>query len=102
MHVEHIEPGGGDLLDNLCLSCLNCNLSKAKAITAIDSKTGEKVTLFKPRIHVWSDHFTWIDGGLRLQGITPVGRAMIERLKINQDRAVEARHRWVQDGFHPP
>jgi hypothetical protein len=27
MHVEHIDPASGDILDNLCLSCANCNLS---------------------------------------------------------------------------
>jgi len=41
MHVEHIIPDAGDLLDNLCLSCASCNLSKARAVSALDTETGE-------------------------------------------------------------
>jgi hypothetical protein len=50
MHVEHIYPTAGDDPDNLCLSCTNCNLSKAKATAASDPEAGERVDLFNPRI----------------------------------------------------
>ena len=30
MHVEHIDPNGGDDPENLCLACPTCNLSKAR------------------------------------------------------------------------
>lgn len=36
------------------------------------------------------------------RGLTPTGRATIERLKINQDRVVDARVLWVFLGVHPP
>lgn len=49
MHVEHIDPDGGDALDNLCLSCASCNLSKARATTALDPETDLEVPLFNPR-----------------------------------------------------
>ena len=87
MHVEHIDPGGGNDPDNLCLSCSSCNLSKATAITAHDLETDEEIALFNPRIQNWQEHFKWIDGGLRLRGKTAVGRATIVRLKINQQAA---------------
>jgi len=102
MHTEHIDPQGGDGLDNLCLSCSNCNLSKAKATTALDPEISEHVSLFNPRTQIWSQHFVWIDGGLRLHGLTSTGRATIQRLKINQERVLVARQRWVSGGFHPP
>lgn len=102
MHIEHIDPDGGDQPDNLCLSCSNCNLSKAQAITALDPETGESVALFNPRQQVWQEHFEWIENGLRVQGLTPTGRATINRLKINMERIIIARKRWVQGGFHPP
>jgi 5-methylcytosine-specific restriction endonuclease McrA len=41
MHVEHINPKGGNALDNLCLSCSSCNLSKARAISAPDHSPGK-------------------------------------------------------------
>ena len=48
MHVDHIDPGGGDTLDNLCLACAACNLSKGIATTADDPETREFVKLFNP------------------------------------------------------
>lgn len=102
MHVEHIDPGGGDVLANLCLACPNCNLSKAKVTTAIDPHTGQGVPLFNPRLHVWAEHFRWRDKGLRLEGITAIGRATVSRLRMNQERVLIARQRWITGGFHPP
>jgi 5-methylcytosine-specific restriction endonuclease McrA len=84
LHVEHIDPQGGDDPDNLCLSCANCNLSKASATIALDPETNRVITSFHPRLQVSSDHFEWIDGGLRLAGKSTTGRATIIRLKINQ------------------
>lgn len=101
MHVEHIRPGEGDALDNLCLSCPNCNLSKAKAITAIDPDTGEVVSLFNPRSQIWGKHFEWTDNYALIRGITPVGRATAKCLKMNRTRIVLTRRRWVQAGLHP-
>jgi hypothetical protein len=102
MHVEHIDPKGGDNPDNLCLSCSSCNLSKAAVTTALDPTTDVLVTLFNPRKQMWLEHFEWIDSGLRVQGKTPVGRATVERLKMNQNRMVRARSNWIEAGNHPP
>jgi hypothetical protein len=102
MHVDHIDPDGSDSLDNLCLACGNCNLSKAKATSAEDPDTGNCVPLFNPRAQIWSEHFEWTPDGTILRGLTPVGRATIERLKINQERVVMARFLWVFSGLHPP
>jgi HNH endonuclease len=102
MHIEHIDPAGGDSIDNLCLSCPNCNLSKAAASYAPDPLTGQIVQLFNPRVQVWSEHFVWLENGIRIEGLTPVGRATIERLKMNQDGFLIARARWIESGYHPP
>lgn len=102
MHVEHIDPQGGDMLENLCLSCPNCNLSKATAVTATDFVSGDVVPLFNPRTERWSAHFRWSQDFTQVEGITPIGRATVERLKMNRARIVIARGRWVKAGFHPP
>ena len=49
MQVDHIAPIGNDVLDNLCLSCWNCNSSKHKATLVIDPETAARVPLFNPR-----------------------------------------------------
>jgi len=102
MHVEHIDPQGGDGLDNLCLSCSSCNLSKGKATSASDPATKAVVTLFNPRQQNWYEHFEWINEGLRIHGKTPIGRVTVVRLKMNIERMVRARGNWIEAGNHPP
>lgn len=102
MHVEHIYPDGGDSLDNLCLACPNCNLSKAQTTVAIDPESKQTVILFNPRQQLWIDHFEWSHEGAVLQGKTAIGRATIARLKINRPRMIHARSIWIRAGEHPP
>ena len=80
MHVDHINPQGEDVLENLCLACWNCNSSKHKATTAVDPLTNKLVILYNPRSERWSNHFQWIDYGIRIEGLTSTGRATINRL----------------------
>ena len=101
LHVEHITPGGGDNLENLCLACPNCNLSKAIAVTAVDPETSEEVSLFNPRTQKWDDHFEWADNYALVRDVTPVGRATVNCFKMNRPRMVLTRRRWVQAGLHP-
>jgi len=102
MHVEHIDPQGGDAPENLCLACPTCNLSKARATSAPDPLTGVTVPLFHPRTQRWHNHFRWIENGRRIQGLTPTGRATVERLRMNQGRLVVARSLWIKAQCHPP
>jgi hypothetical protein len=102
MHVEHIDPSGGDDPENLCLSCSSCNLIKSTATSARDTETGEDISLFNPRLQKWQEHFEWVDSGLRLRGKTAVGRVTIVRLKMNQPRLLRARKNWIVSGTHPP
>lgn len=101
LHVEHINPSGGDYPDNLCLACPNCNLSKAAAIEAVDPASGAEVALFNPRQQDWADHFAWDESFAVILGVTSVGRATVARFKMNRPRIVLARRRWVQAGLHP-
>jgi hypothetical protein len=102
MHVDHIDPHGGDNVYNLCLACWNCNTSKHQATAALDPETQEMVRLFNPRHDEWPEHFEWIDGGIWLRGLTAIGRATIDRLKMNRAVVVIARKRWIEGGYHPP
>jgi hypothetical protein len=40
--------------------------------------------------------------GTRIIGRTPVGRATVEALRLNNEVAVEVRRNWVLAGWHPP
>ena len=102
MQIDHINPNGADVLENLCLACWNCNNHKRTAMLATDTETGEAAALFNPRMQVWAEHFEWVDHATRVRGLTPTGRATIARLKMNRPAIVVARTRWADGGHHPP
>ncbi len=92
LQIEHIVPrkhGGGDEEQNLALACIDCNLAKSSNLAGIDPTTGQTVQLFNPRMDRWDEHFTW--QGTLLIGLTPVGRATIRVLNINDDERQRVR-----------
>jgi hypothetical protein len=105
LHVEHLIPrtrGGRSERANLWLSCAWCNSYKGTQTEAIDPDTARRVALFNPRTQRWSEHFAWSDDGVRILGLTPVGRATVEALRLNNPYIVPARRLWVLAGWHPP
>ena len=83
--IEHIVPrseSGSDEVENLALSCQECNNRKFTAITAHDPLSGNTVPLYHPRQNHWSDHFAWNEDFTLLLGLTPTGRATIEKLHL--------------------
>jgi hypothetical protein len=105
MEVDHIVPesaGGATDPDNLCLTCVACNGFKLAHQTGSDPETGEDTPLFHPRSQRWDEHFGWSEGGTRILGLTPTGRATVARLRMNRERVVEARRLWIEAGWHPP
>lgn len=105
LEVEHLTPrakGGSDEEDNLWLSCSLCNRYKGAQISARDPLTGKTEQLFNPRRDVWSHHFRWSTDHVRIEGLTPVGRATAEALRLNNELSVEVRRNWVRAGWHPP
>jgi len=91
-HVEHIiarQHGGTTEPDNLALACNYCNFHKGPNIAGLDSDSGQLVPLFHPRQHRWSEHFAW--EGTVIVGHTPIGRATVQLLAMNQWERVEVR-----------
>ncbi len=102
-HIEHIIPqskGGLSHSENLALACPGCNLHKADRITAGDPSTGEDVRLFHPLRQIWSEHFRF--NGYQIEGLTAVGRATVDALRMNHPR--RQRIREIEEAFalHPP
>lgn len=105
LEIEHIIPvalGGSNDEWNLCLGCRLFNLYKSDQIEATDPITKAIVALFNPLTQAWSDHFKWSQDGAIIVGLTPVGRATVEALRLNNEIAVEVRRNWVLVGWHPP
>jgi len=105
MTIDHIIPiavGGPTTLDNLCLACRSCNEAKGKRTIAVDFLSGQDCALFKPLEQNWNDHFTWSPDGVEIEAKTPIGRATIAALRMNNPVICAARRRWVLSGWHPP
>ncbi len=91
-HVEHIiakQHGGSDDAGNLALACHRCNLRKGPNLAGIDPHTGQVGSLFHPRRDLWSDHF--VLEGVRITGVTAIGRATVQVLDLNDARRLELR-----------
>ena len=91
-HIEHIhakQHGGLDEIGNLAVACQRCNLRKGPNLTGVDQVTGKLVPLFHPRRDRWEEHF--LVRGLRIEGRTPVGRATVSLLAMNDIRRLEIR-----------
>jgi hypothetical protein len=105
MHIEHIIPlsrvGSADA-GNLCLACAWCNSYKWAHTHGVDPETRAEVRLFNPRTQHWSDHFRWSEDGAYIIGLTAIGRATVDTLKMNNAFIVPARRHWVEAGWHPP
>lgn len=71
------------------------------AARARDS-TSTMVPLFNPRTQIWNEHFLWSPDGILIIGLTPIGRATVEALQLNNEVAVEVRRNWVLAGWHHP
>jgi hypothetical protein len=106
LEIEHIVPlakDGKSDEENLWLCCPLCNRYKADLTQARDAETGELVPLFHPRQQRWSEHFAWSSDGLRIVGLTPVGRATVAALHLDDDPdAIVVRGYWVMADWHPP
>ena len=100
--IDHIDPTGDDSPANLALACWTCNNAKRRATHAPDPISGALVPLFNPRTQRWNEHFAWTEQFSLIAGLTPTGRATIERLKMNRGVLIVARKRWIAGGYHPP
>ena len=103
--VEHVVPrdkGGTNDADNLALSCQGCNNHKHTSTEAPDPAMQDLAPLFHPRQQRWDAHFCWSDDFTLVVGLTPTGRATVERLQLNRAEVVRFRRVLYAAGEHPP
>ena len=103
--VEHIQPlskGGDNNLDNLALSCQGCNNYKYNKTEGKDPITGAMVSLYHPRQQNWQEHLSWNQDYTLIIGLTPIGRATVEVLRLNREGLVNLRRILYTMGEHPP
>lgn len=101
-HVEHIiaiKHRGETALENLCLSCPECNANKGSDLTSIDEETGETVNLYHPRKQQWDEHFR-LNGGI-IEPLTPSGRVTVFLLRFNDSHRIMERELMLKLGLYP-
>jgi hypothetical protein len=104
-NIEHIIPeakGGKTLLDNLAWACHGCNSYKAIKTEAKDPVSLVVVPLFHPRKQKWDEHFAWENDYKTIVGLTPIGRATVEALRLNRAELINLRSVLLLFGEHPP
>ena len=103
--IDHIIPkskGGTDEIENLCFSCYGCNSHKYNKTESFDTATNNKIPLYNPRKDIWKENFAWSESTLQIIGITPIGRATINALKINRPNIQNLRKLLYNANEHPP
>jgi hypothetical protein len=91
-HIEHViarQHGGATDESNLALACGACNFQKGPNIASLDPQTGQLVPLFHPRRDRWAEHFEW--QGMTIVGLTPIGRATVQLLAMNDRTRLDIR-----------
>jgi hypothetical protein len=100
--VEHVCPvslDGADHFSNLALSCRPCNLFKTDQVRGRDDLTNSIVPLFHPRSDKWNEHFAINCETGSIVGLTPVGRATVNSLRMNAPSQMQARVQWTKLGL---
>ena len=105
MEFEHLTPlaaGGETSEENLWLACRRCNEFKGIQTHTADSETNKNISFFNPRTQNWNEHFRWNADGTEILGISPIGRATVIALKLNNEIILVSRRLWVSVGWFPP
>lgn len=84
------------------MSCIGCNYNKSIKTELFEPISQQTVPLFNPRTMVWNDHFMWDETTTTIIGITAIGRATIEALKLNRQEVKNLRFALISIGIHPP
>lgn len=105
LEIDHIVPqsdAGEDTPENTCAACRSCNKYKHGFQTATDPQTDKDEPLFNPRTQNWHEHLSWNEDFTEITETSAIGRATVERLKLNNAIIIRARAMWRKAGWTPP
>lgn len=100
-HSDHViaqQHGGATEAANLAWACYHCNLHKGPNLTSVDPETRETTRLFNPRSDSWDQHFEW--RGAFLIGRSPIGRATVFLLRLNEPMVIATRAALMDEGVY--
>lgn len=98
-HIVSEKHDGETVLDNLCLSCPDCNRYKGSDVGSFDRETKLLTPFFNPRTQTWKEHFRLVD--FVIEPLTDIGRVTVRLLKINLPERIEDREIYSETGVYP-
>lgn len=82
------------------MTCPHCNAHKWTTVEGLDPETQQTVRLFHPRTDTWAAHFAWSSHNLgELIGLSPIGRATLTTLRINDEDMIVLRRLLAEVGL---
>ncbi|MCC6801841.1 MAG: HNH endonuclease [Anaerolineae bacterium] len=103
--IDHIiaeKHGGQTQLNNLCLSCPDCNAFKGSDIASLDWENAGALTgLFNPHEESWEAHFRINASSGRIEPQTATGRVTVFLLRLNDSDRMADRKLLIEAGRYP-
>ena len=99
-HLVAVKHNGLTIPENLSYACQLCNRYKGSDVATYDSLTNELTPLFNPRAQSWGNHFRL--SGVRIEGLTAIGRATAQLLRLNDEARLLDRQALSLVGRYPP
>lgn len=98
-HIVSEKHDGETDINNLCLSCPDCNRHKGSDVGSFDRQTKILTSFFNPRTQSWDDHFRLND--FVIEPLTDVGRVTVRLLKMNLPERIQDRKIYTETGVYP-
>ena len=90
-------------IDNYAWACPFCNAAKSDQVVRRVGRDQHR--LYDPRRDVWIEHFRLANRHLLIIGISDIGAATVQTLRMNDSRLdgpVALRHEAILEGAYPP
>ena len=98
-HIISEKHRGETTLDNLCMSCFECNRFKGSDIGSLDIDTDTFTRLYNPRKDSWDEHFTLKNA--KIIPLTAIGRITVFLLQMNTEEQITKRKALLKNKLYP-
>lgn len=98
-HIVATKHGGGDEFENLAYACPHCNQFKGTDLVTFLKTYQDLVSIFHPRLHIWTDHFR-VERG-EIIPLTRIGEATAKLLNLNTPERIMLRQILAESGSYP-
>jgi HNH endonuclease len=98
-HIISEKHGGSTTAENLCYSCVYCNLQKGTDLGSINWRTGGLVAFYNPRRDFWGEHFRLNEAAI--EPLTDVGEVTVRIFAFNNNERIAERQALMEVGRFP-